>query len=259
MALFYFRPPCSIKMNSTRTYRQINSFCILESKKKIIFVQPKATINLNTKNKTNTIYIHVMKKIAVILMLICFAYTVQAQNQYEKGAIGITFSGLGSNDAFHWEELVGAGSFDGKGFNTLGMNYIRPLNSIFDLETGITYSRMKYRVSNSSLGPEDKPYNTTSGLVSIPATVRINFFRYFFFNTGILLDFDASPKDSTVESQTGLGATIGFGAKYDLKNIPIGFFVNPYFTHHAILPFSMGRYPLRTSDTGFRFGLTYRL
>ncbi|MFA7492460.1 MAG: hypothetical protein WCZ43_02965, partial [Proteiniphilum sp.] len=61
------------------------------------------------------------------------------------------------------------------------------------------------------------------------------------------------------DSQTGIGAMIGVGVKYDLKNVPVGFFANPYFKMHSLLPFSMEKYHQRTDESGFRFGVVYSL
>lgn len=201
-----------------------------------------------------------MKKLSIAAILLCITFTLRAQQTNSKGFIGLTFSGLGSNDAFHWEKLAGAGSYTGKGFYSLGITYIRPISSRIDLETGIEYSHFKYR-ANSYPGPGNpEPYNFTDGLVSIPITVRLNFLNYFFFNSGILVGMSASTdKGNTMDSQSGIGGMVGFGAKYDLKNLPIGVFVNPYYKHHAILPFSMGKYHLRTDEAGFRFGVVYRI
>lgn len=201
-----------------------------------------------------------MKKLTIVTILFCITFTLQAQQIYSKGSVGITYSGLGSNDAFHWQALDGAGSYTGKGFYSLGITYIRPISSRIDLETGIEYSHFKYR-ANSYPGPgAPEPYNFTDGLVSIPITIRLNFLNYFFFNSGILLNVSASTdKGNTMDSQSGIGAMIGIGVKYDLKNAPIGFFVNPFYKHHAILPFSMEKHHLRTDNAGFRFGVVYRL
>lgn len=192
-------------------------------------------------------------------MLICLSFALRAQHSTSKGAIGVTLSGLGDNDAYYWESLVGAGSYTGKGFYSFGITYTHPISPLLDLETGIEFSRFNYQFSNASLGPDaPKPYDVSNNLIGIPLTLRLNFLRYFFVNGGLLLDFDAG-KDSTIESQSGIGAMLGIGAKYDLKNAPIGFFLNPYFKHHRILSIPTDNYPLRSYDSGFRFGVVYHL
>lgn len=198
-------------------------------------------------------------KTTIAAILIFTVFNLQAQQTLPKGAIGITYSGLGDNDAFYWESLEGAGSYTGKGYYSIGVNYIRPALSFLDIETGIEYSRCKYRFSNASLGPNaPEPFMLTNKVITIPATMRLNFLRYFFFNAGLLLDINLE-NNNHLDNQTGVGAIIGLGAKYDFKQIPIGIFLNPYYKHHAILPFSFEKYHQRTDEAGFRFGIVYRL
>ena len=197
----------------------------------------------------------------VLLLSIFTASNVNAQSSAldSKGAIGITYSGLGTNDAFYFESLDGAGASYGKGYYSLGITYIRPLAKNIDLETGISYNKYKYQFSNASLGPDaPEPYNGTNAVVDIPVTVRWTFLNYFFLNGGLLLGIDTE-KENYLDNQTGIGAVIGIGAKYDLKNIPVGLFVNPYFNIHNLIPFSMENYHERTSEEGFRFGVVYYL
>ena len=198
--------------------------------------------------------------LSATIFLLLFSFPGQAQQSASKKALAVTFSGLGENDAFHWKSLTGAGGYDGKGFFSLGISYIQALTKTIDLETGLEYSRFNYRYSNASLGPEgQEPFNLTNSILEIPATIRFNFLKYFFLNTGLLFDIDTGA-DNHMDSQSGIGAIVGVGAKYDFRNLPIGFFVNPYFKHHTLLSFPLepGNHQLRTSDSGFRFGIAYR-
>lgn len=195
----------------------------------------------------------------VLSILLVFTFSSQAQHSTKKGAIGITFSGIGQNDAHYSQDLEGAGGYNGKGYYSFGINYIRPITPFFDLETGVEYGRYNYEFSNPSLGPDMlKLDNIKLSLVQIPVTVRFNFLRYFFLNGGVLLDIDASEKNQ-MESQSGIGAILGLGVKYDLKNAPVGFFVNPYFKQHNLLPFSSEKYHVRAKEYGFRLGVVYHL
>ena len=75
-------------------------------------------------------------------------------------------------------------------------------------------------------------------------------------NGGLLLGIDTE-KENHLDDQTGIGALIGVGAKYDLKNTPVGLFVNPYYKIHSLIPFSVDKYHIRTDESGFRFGIVY--
>ncbi|NLX65649.1 MAG: outer membrane beta-barrel protein [Bacteroidales bacterium] len=200
----------------------------------------------------------------VLFFVLCFmtgiSGSVKAQSSFlgSKGAIGITYSGLGDNQAYYFESLDGVGSYHGKGYYSLGITYVRPLTNTIDMETGIAYSTYKYQVGSAPMPDAPEPYNTTNAVVDIPVTVRWNFLKYFFLNGGLLLGIDTGQEDH-LDSQTGIGATIGVGAKYDLKKMPVGLFVNPYFKIHCLIPFSIGNHHQRTDESGFRLGALYYL
>ena len=196
----------------------------------------------------------------ILCLLTGISGSLKAQSSFSKskGAIGITYSGLGDNDAYYFESLVGVGGYDGKGYYSLGITYIRPITKRLDIENGISYSKYKYRVSSAPMPDPPAPYNITNAVVDIPVTVRWNFLKYFFLNGGLLLGIDTG-KENHLDRQTGIGAMIGVGVKYDLKNVPVGFFANPYFKMYSLLPFSMEKYHQRTDESGFRFGVVYSL
>lgn len=183
----------------------------------------------------------------------------QTSSSNSKRAIGVTYSGFGSNYAFYPEGLTGAGAYRGKGYYSLGVSYIHPISKRIDLETGVSYSNYTYQFSNASLSPDtSEPYDIKNAIIDIPLTLRWTFIRYFFINGGLLLGIDTR-MDNSLDSQTGLGAMIGFGARYDFKNIPIGLFANSYYKRHKMGETALNKNHARTSENGFRFGVVYNL
>ncbi|HYK75938.1 MAG TPA: hypothetical protein VEV16_03105 [Daejeonella sp.] len=198
-----------------------------------------------------------MREIVFLTLFSCFYYASQAQSIKEKSAIGVSISGLGDNTSFHWTALAGGGDYSGRGYHSFGITYTRSLSNTFHLETGVEYSKNTYHFSNPSLGPGiDVSHNAYLSLIEIPISVRLNFWQYFFLNGGLLLDFDIT-KDKYLNNQTGIGAILGVGAKYDFKKIPIGLFVNPHLKYRPLTPFTKERYHLRTAESGFRIGVVY--
>src|SRR5699024_8167309 len=106
-------------------------------------------------------------------------------------------------------------------FYTVGITYIYSINHWLQFETGIEYSKLAVRF-RSIIPP--RPPNTRSyfgrpqnySLVDIPLTFRFNFLHYFFANTGLLIDIDAS-KSNSENSQNGLGQMLGVGFNYNFK------------------------------------------
>lgn len=204
-----------------------------------------------------------MKKPALLLLLSIFFATYSSYAQKEetptkKGQIGITFSSFGNNDVVRSEEPVGGPSYHGDQFYTLGINYLYLLNHIFDLETGIEYSNHKIIIEPGVNPGQTLPSRQAKfSLISIPASVRVNFLKYFFINGGIFLDVDAS-NSMPIDSQTGIGANLGLGFKYKFK-CGVTAFVNPYSKYHSLVAFSSESHQQHLMESGFRFGLMYQL
>jgi hypothetical protein len=91
-------------------------------------------------------------------------------------------------------------------------------------------------------------------LISIPATLRVKFLKYFFINAGALIDLDIS-QSVYFENQTGLGGIAGFGANYDFK-CGLSVFLNPYIKAHSLIDVGTR---LKIMEKGFRLGVTYDL
>ncbi|MGL4909065.1 MAG: outer membrane beta-barrel protein [Bacteroidales bacterium] len=198
-----------------------------------------------------------MKRLLLFTFFSCFSIILHAQFITENTAIGVSVSGLGDNTTFHLTNISGAGGYSNRGYYSFGITYIRPISNKFDIETGIEYSKYRYHFTNSSLGPDiDVSRNVDLSLLEIPITVRFNFWKYFFLNGGLLLDFDIT-NDKHLDNQTGIGTILGFGAKYDFKKAPIGLFLNPYIKYRPLIPFTKESYHLRTMEVGFRFGVLY--
>ncbi len=104
-----------------------------------------------------------------------------------------------------------------------------------------------------------KPYDKKMSLINIPITARINFLKYFFVNGGFMLNFEAGGS-SPIDSQSGVGALLGIGAKYAFDN-GLGVFVNGYNKTYAWIPFSADKndYRWRLEENGVRIGLTYNI
>jgi hypothetical protein len=184
--------------------------------------------------------------------------SLNAQKEVGKlnNKIGLTFSSLGVSDIL--------GQSDNtiyinktKSFYTLGATYIRGLNKWLDVETGLEY--LSYSINtNTNFLPENEIYMRTSEsklkLFNVPATLRINFLKYFFINAGILIDVDIS-NSRYLENQTGIGGIAGIGANYNF-NSGLSLFFNPYIKAHSWIDFGPRQ---KILEKGFRFGFAYDL
>jgi hypothetical protein len=197
----------------------------------------------------------IRKSVCLFLFFICLTSFVSAQ----KGQLAITFSALSDNDVVRFRSLEDDSSTDaGKSF-TCGISYLKPLNRWLDIETGLEYLSCPVEKRIIYIGPTTGLFTSqraTLSMLSLPITVRANFLKYFFVNTGLLLDIDVS-SNSIINSQAGLGSLLGLGMKYDFKN-GISLFVNPYTKVH-LFPLSFERNQQHFMESAVRFGIAYKL
>jgi hypothetical protein len=201
------------------------------------------------------------KKSLLILFCSAFAISIYAQKsdgESRKAKIGITFSSFGKNDVFRHEEYEGGASYNSDKFYTIGFNFVYKLNKTFDFETGIEYANHKITIYPEFFPNNDKPpYGVKFSLINVPVTLRVNFLKYCFLNGGLNLDFDPTVS-SPIDSQDGIGALLGIGLKYNFK-YGISAFINPYFKAHSLVSFSTVENRQRVLESGFRFGIMYKL
>lgn len=200
-----------------------------------------------------------------VLFLLCvFPFVLHAQNEGESnnkfldGKIGIYFSSFGTNEVFQFESLEGAGSYDNDHFFAIGVNYIHELNNWLDLETGLEYSKHNLISRSAFTGePGSPPVHMDFKLITVPITVKANFWKYFFANGGLLIDIDVTGNgDYNIDEQTGIGFIMGIGGQYNFKS-GLSVYVNPYFKLHTLLPFMPEKYHDRVWESGIRLGVTY--
>lgn len=191
------------------------------------------------------------------LFLLVLIFIGLSSFSQEKGEIYLSF-GTGESDLIQFADLDGAGSNTGQEFYSFSLSYVKPINTWLDLQTGLDLGYHKFKFTGTFVHP-DIPLESKieeAYLVSIPMAIRVNFLKYFFISTGVLLDLDFNQAQYT-DNQTGIGAMAGLGAQYRFKQ-GIGIFVNPILSFHSLVPFSSTNYHERIFESGIRLGISYR-
>ena len=191
----------------------------------------------------------------LILSAILFTFSATYAQTADKGKIGFTYSLNGGTNVLQ-PALMGAASHTVTDASGIGLIYLKPINHWLELETGINYSLYKI-TTTSAPTPQVTTSNSTHSLIDIPVGVRAGFWKYFFANSGLLLDLDLM-SNSHVDSQNGIGLMLGVGVKYDFK-FGGSLFANPYGKIHSLLPFGFEKYHERILESGWKFGFTYKL
>jgi len=169
------------------------------------------------------------------------------------GEVGVYLGG-GTNDIFRFEELEGAGSYNGDGFYTGGVMVRRMFGEHFSLVSGINYAEQKYTGKSAPL-PEVHSSPGRFGMLSVPVNARVDFLRYLFADAGIIAGFQIG--SSGTDDFSGIGLNAGIGVKYKFKS-DIILSLRAYGNQHSILRFSPVEYPHTLLNTGITIGIGYR-
>ena len=194
-----------------------------------------------------------------LLSLPLFAHSQEQVEESSRSAIGISSTFIGKGNIISIPGVDGAAGYSGDNYYTIAINYLYRINRVFQIETGMEYGKYHFIVSPSSSIPppyDDYTYPIETYLLSIPITVRINFERFFFFNAGFSIDFDANDNYYAAQDQGGIGFLMGFGFNYELKS-GLSFFANPYLQMHHVIDFEKGNNAQKLTKAGIRIGATY--
>ena len=191
----------------------------------------------------------------MLFILSVMAVSLPAKAQAPK--IGLTVTPLGENVVFVKSGLDGGPGLTGDGFYNVGLTCQFPLTKRWDLETGVEFSKHTIVISSHHV-PTPLRRKEKIGFACIPVTVKMNFLKYFFVNGGCLVDLDINASSRSLDNQSGLGAVLGVGARYDF-NFGGTIFANPYINCHSLLHFQLDKYHERLAEIGIRFGFLFSL
>ncbi len=200
-----------------------------------------------------------MKKLAFILLAIFTSlYSFSQESTFPSSQIGISYLGLGDNDAVHLTSLDGAASYSGRGYYGMQIDYFRSLNKVLTLETGIGFRHHEFTIHPNTMPQvDDTGREFYSSLLVIPVGMRVNFLKYAFVNAGALVTYSLSHQEE-ISDQNGIGFNIGLGIKYDFQS-GVGVYVNPFMAMHSAISFAKENYPERITEGGLKIGFTYKL
>lgn len=131
----------------------------------------------------------------------------------------------------------GIGSHENDNSYEIGLRYLRKMSKNFSVETGINFFKAKVSFINpeSMQGEVSAVYKRANlRLISIPIYANYSFGKYFYINGGSSLDFQIGQEDFRAP-RSGLGFSVGAGAKYSFNNFVI--YVSPNFKINTLVRF----------------------
>ena len=177
-----------------------------------------------------------MKNKTILSTLIIALLYLTSYSQ-QKNEFAVTYGksiGTATYSILRQGFVTWSGSTDLQNNNAIGIRYFRPINEKkrTKLELGLYYSWGKLEVTPAYTGdPEVVPWYNDFNLISLPVYLNHSLGKYFFFNYGLMLDY----QDAEEMQYTGLGIGIGFGlgARYSIEKYT--FYINPKYQKHLFL------------------------
>jgi len=186
----------------------------------------------------------------LFVIVLVLPFRSQAQGQSEVRA----YYGIAESFLYYTSTLEGTGSTDVTQFGEFGVRYIYHTNKRLSYEVGINYMTTRVALTPTPTGQLVTEIRAeTLEIMSVPLFVHYSLGNYFFVNGGPMLDFQLS--ENTVDSQSGIGLGLGFGAAINLGELSL--FVNPNIRSHAVIPTQKERYQNRLAAFGLQFGVGY--
>ena len=172
-----------------------------------------------------------MKKVFLALIsLFTFYSTLSAQNNSEISIVyGKSTGGLLSS-VLRGGFPMGGGSHKLGVNNKIGFRYSSNFKSKENLkyEIGISYLNAEIEFK-SDADPDSGIIIKDFMLISAPFYLKHKFWNYFYFNYGVMLDYQVYNSNPNF----GLGIGFGLGVKYDFNNC--FFYINPNYEKHLFL------------------------
>jgi len=192
-----------------------------------------------------------IKQLLSILIILFTSLPVFSQSAHEFRVL----YGKSDSRIMRKEELTGSASYKTVNFDEFGIRYLKPITSKLYVETGLNYLSMQLKVNPAPMGIIIEPRYEDLNIISVPVYANYTLGKYFFVNGGPIVDFQTT--ENSINSQSGIGYSLGLGGKYELNKFAL--FINPNFKRHAVIPFEKEMYQQKLTEIGIQAGLGFRL
>jgi hypothetical protein len=192
------------------------------------------------------------------IILSTIIITLLSLNSYsqQKHEFGITYGksiGTATYSILRQGFLTGNGSTDLQNNNALGLRYFIPINDKgrTKIEVGLNYSWGKLKIKPAYTGDPvfDTPWYNDFNLISLPVYLNHSLGKYFFFNYGLMIDYQDA--EDVQYTGFGIGIGFGFGARYNTGKFAL--YINPKFEKHLFLSEKDG-----LMELGILCGIAYK-
>ena len=193
-----------------------------------------------------------MYRIIPIFLFLIFATIIKGQD------LIISFAPT-YNNVFYYQGVKGGVSGNSKFGCNVSLEFIKSEANKISYGFGLSYQYSNVEIVPAPLPPIETVTHTESlNLIIVNFKTVFNFRKECFLSLDPFLDLQLkSESQQTIDDQTGIGLSAGFGKRFPLKN---GMFINlePRLWVHNIVPFVDNLRPLRLTILGLKAGINFR-
>lgn len=193
-------------------------------------------------------------KTKIIFFIVALTLFTLSSFSQPKNEFALTYgksSGTATYSILRQGFVAGNGSSVLQNNNALGVRYFKPINEKgrTKLELGLNYSWGQLEAIPAFTGvPEASSYYDFN-LISLPVYLNHSMGKYFFFNYGLMLDYQNA--EEYEYNGFGIGIGFGLGARYSTEKY--SFYINPKYEKHLFLSEKDG-----LMELGILCGIAYR-
>jgi hypothetical protein len=201
-----------------------------------------------------------MKNPILIIFFVLLSSTVISQDlDFEKKIMIGVYTNTGINQPIRLTRKYvteDVGPFHG-GFSwSAGPKFSGMLSQKMRIEFAACYTVHEVGFELSPpIYPESKIYPETIKTFSLPVTLYRYLNNNFFLTVGTIFDFEIPRSSYWIDSQSGIGFSIGAGKEFHIESIVID--LAPNLELHTVIPFDGVEYQQRLLVFGLKLGLGY--
>ncbi len=200
-------------------------------------------------------------KNGILLVLFVLLYTtIYAQEKvYTRNIITGAYINTGINQPIRLTRKYvteDVGPFHG-GFSwSAGLKFSGMVSQKMRLEFAACYSVHEVGFELSPpLYPESEIYPETIKTYNLPVTLYCYLTNNFFIGAGAIIDLELNRNSYWIDSQNGIGFSVGAGKEFHIKSFVID--LAPNLELHTLIPFNGVEYQQRLLVFGLKLGIGY--
>jgi len=207
------------------------------------------------------LYFYYVKNIILLVLLVLLYPTTYAQDKdFIRNIITGAYINTGINQPIRLTRKYiteDVGPFHG-GFSwSAGLKFSGMVSTKMRLEFGAGYSVHKVGFELSPpIYSESKTYPETIKAYNIPVTLYSLLNNSFFISAGVIIDLEQDRKSYWIDSQNGIGFSVGAGKEFHIESFVIDLATNMEL--HTMIPFNGVEYQQRLLVFGLKLGIGYR-